>query len=259
MDFREYQKRKRQKNFLRRWAILLIFFLVPAILLWSFFWIPYFRISNIQIEGYDNAARLKNLVFAGSSSTNIALVPKNHFFLVSPSKIAALIKKEGFGVADVSKKLPNTLIIKFAQHAPWLIFCPPAGRAGSNTCFYVAKNGVLSDFAPRFSENPLPMLKISVPEAELGQEVIPPETADRVFKFNADLKTINALMTAVEISESIKISLKEDWQIYLDKNFDPIKISRDLELLLREQIKDGRKNLEYIDMRFENKAFYKLR
>ena len=232
----------------------MVLFLVPTILLWSFFWIPYFRISNIQIGGGDDMPKLKSFLLASLASTNAAFIPKNNFFFVSPSKIATLIKENGSGIAEVSKELPGTLIIKFPLQTPWLIFCKE-----KDICFYVSQNGILTDMAPRFSENPLPTLKINLPEAELGGEAVPPEIAGRIFRFSEDLKTIDAAFAEVEIENDIKIETKEGWQIYLDKNFDPTKIFIDLSLLLQNQIKDGRKNLEYVDMRFENKAFYKKR
>lgn len=138
---------------------------------------------------------------------------------------------------------------------PWLIFCL------ADNCFYVDKSGVLSESAPRFSENPLPELAIGgEPDIKIGERAMKEAAVKFLNVFFSAIKSIGAEPSRVEIlSNELKIVLKEDWYIFTSFDAPPEKTVANLKLLLDQKIKEKRADLEYVDMRFPNKAFYKLR
>ncbi len=227
---------------------------------WGLFWAPFLRIKNIDIKNYSNELILKNKISRRLGEKNMFFLPAGNFFLVSTAKIVDLLRTDGFGLAIVEKKFPKTLIISFPKTKPWLIFC------SKEDCFYVNEFGILADIAPKFSENPLPEIVIvgaSAATRRLGENVLD-ESQARFLRVAFDyLKNIEAEANKIEFQESnaadAKIFLKEGWFIYVSLSSDPQKIFSDFKLLLEEKIKDGRNRLEYVDFRFGNKAFYKLK
>ena len=258
MDLKAYYRQKRRVIFLRKLiigAFILTAFLFAA---WGIFWAPFLRIQNIEIKNYPNEATVKDNISRRLESKNILFLPSSNFFLVSSVKIADSLKTGGFGLAEVKKEFPKTLIVNFSESKPWLIFC------GKEECFYVNESGVLEDIAPKFSTNPLPEIIINNDlegSKYLGENVLD-ESQARFLRVAFDyLKSAGAEVDKIEFQESgnTKIFLKEGWFIYFSLSMDPLKTFSDFILLLSEKIKDNRETLEYIDLRFENKAFYKLK
>ncbi|KKT28001.1 MAG: hypothetical protein UW15_C0039G0006 [Parcubacteria group bacterium GW2011_GWC1_44_10] len=78
--------------------------------------------------------------------------------------------------------------------------------------------------------------------------------------FFGALKSIEAAPWRVAIAnKDIKITLKEGWHILLSLNVPAEESAANLKLLLDKKIGKQRSKLEYIDLRFLDKAFYKLR
>ena len=207
--------------------------------------------------GADNPQGIEQAVSVYLASLNRFFLPNNHFILLSTEEIKILLKTGGFGLANAEKIFPNRLEIKFEKSEPWLI-C----REKSEECYYVDEKGALSESAPVFSENPLPQIHSGdLKGVKLGDSVISAEDAVFLKEWFLSLKTIGEAPAEIEFLKKgeIKILLKEGWFIYLAGMSSPGKIFRDLKLLLDQKIKDTRPKLEYVDLRFENKAFYKLR
>ena len=56
----------------------------------------------------------------------------------------------------------------------------------------------------------------------------------------------------------IKIFTPKEWYIYLDLQISAEVAINNIKLLFEQKIKNDKDKLQYIDMRFENKAFYML-
>ena len=272
MDLKSYQRQRRKNQIKKRMVIIAVFFISTMFAVWVFFWIPYFWISNIETFGAENPPNIKGAILGHLTSRNSLFLPNNHYGLLSVERIEEILKDKGFGLASAEKAFPNTLIIKFKKSEPWLIFCLPVevlprrqaglAKAGQSECYYIDEKGILGTRAPQFSELPLSQILLKDPAPlKLGGSVISSEDAVFLKSWFDSLKTIEAMPSEIEFSkeDEVKIILKEGWFIYLTKNSDPQKLFYDLKLLLDQKIKGSRPNLEYIDLRFENKAFYKLR
>ncbi|TSC96290.1 MAG: Uncharacterized protein Athens101410_4 [Parcubacteria group bacterium Athens1014_10] len=78
-------------------------------------------------------------------------------------------------------------------------------------------------------------------------------------KFPQRLKDIDINSFKIGDSEKSKLiaATSEGWEIYFDFNEDVKNQLEKLFLILQEKIKQERGNLEYIDLRFENRVYYK--
>ncbi|MFH1956540.1 MAG: hypothetical protein ABIJ28_02740, partial [Patescibacteria group bacterium] len=79
--------------------------------------------------------------------------------------------------------------------------------------------------------------------------------------FIESLRTENIMISQVVFKKDglFEFQTEEDWYILLSERSD-YKLSLDnLKIALREQIKEKRSELEYIDLRLENKVFYKFK
>ncbi|KKT60064.1 hypothetical protein A3G55_03385 [Candidatus Giovannonibacteria bacterium RIFCSPLOWO2_12_FULL_44_25] len=159
-------------------------------------------------------------------------------------------------------KLPEAQVAA----APWLIFCPRYAEGFGEAslparCSYVDTNGILSESAPYFSENPLPELIMDgLWDIKIGDRMVENGMIQFLNIFFGALKSIEAAPWRVAIAnKDIKITLKEGWHILLSLNVPAEESAANLKLLLDKKIGKQRSKLEYIDLRFLDKAFYKLR
>lgn len=232
---------------------MIIFTLSAAAVTWSFFWLPYFRISKIEISDplVNRQEVEEKLAFSFSSSSKFFL-PKNNFFLF-PSKIAEdAIFESDLGVAEIQKKFPNKILVDFKEIKPKFLYC------GEHECFYIDKNGVPYETAPIFSDSPLPILELKDAQIKLGKEIFPKNEAEFILNFESEIKNFGLSIKKINIENDIKLKMNEGWQLtLLFGNKDYKNIAQKLLLIFEQKIKD-RSKLEYIDMRFPNKAFYKL-
>ncbi len=69
------------------------------------------------------------------------------------------------------------------------------------------------------------------------------------------------MITRVYIKEDnfFQLLTKEGWRILIDDKNEPQITYENLSLALKEKIKDKRKNLDYIDLRFGNKVYFKYK
>ena len=250
MDLTRHYKRKRRAVFFKKLGWAAGIFITVTLAAWGSF----FRITNIVADDYVAGSELEQVISPYLASVNKFWLPQNNYFLFDPEEIVNMLKAKEIGIATADKKFPKTLEIKFPETEPWLIYCHTDEK-----CYYVSPSGFLTDSAPRFSENPLPRVITESTKNKIGESVLFGEEILFLKSTLAELKTLGITVKDITIKKDANFSTKENWYLLIDKNADIKKTFSDLKLLLDQKIKDDRARLEYIDMRFENKAFYKLR
>lgn len=243
---------QKKERFFRRTKKVILFIALACIAIWGFFWIPYFKISNIATNN--------NLIRKSQISSALALflnkknnffVPRDNFFLFSSAQAEQLILENDLGVAKISKKFPNKIELEFLEIKPKFIYC-------DTDCFYADKNGFLYENAPKFSENPIPLIEIDL-KAKIGDYILLPKEALLLTDFLSNIEKIGLNANRIKSEKDFKIFLEQGWHIILLRNEtrQGEKLAEKLKLILEQKIKDSA--LDYIDMRFPNKAFYKLK
>ena len=241
-----------QRKINRTWIKKVIFSLVAVGGIWAFFWLPFFRVKEIIInDPLVSKKEVEEKLGLSLYSLTKFFLPQNNFFLF-PSKLAEeAILESGLGIADVEKKFPNKIKIDFKEIKPKFLYC-------DKECYYIDKNGIPYETAPFFSNSPLPTLEIKG-ELRLGEEFLPKSEAEFLIEFGKEVQKLNFFVQKIKMDKDLEIFTSEGWKLIL--NFgkkDSKDILEKIFLLFDRKIKD-RSKIEYIDMRVENKAFYKLK
>ncbi|MEK7559991.1 MAG: hypothetical protein AAB522_01685 [Patescibacteria group bacterium] len=246
-----YNQEKKHRN----WIKIAILCATTAAALWSFFWLPYFRISQIKINDplVDRGEIEEKLSSLLASFTKFYL-PKNNYFFFPKEAAEKIILESGIGVANIQKKFPNKILVDFKEIKPKFLYCK------EDSCFYIDKNGVPYESAPFFSNSPIPVLEVNK-DIKLGEIFLETRIANFLIEFEKEIQKLGLKLKQVKIDQDIRLITSEDWYLILSLKSDmedAQNIAKKLTLLFERTIKD-RTNLEYIDMRFPNKAFYKIR
>jgi uncharacterized membrane protein len=104
----------------------------------------------------------------------------------------------------------------------------------------------------------------SGPEVKIMDRALEAETIDFLLKTQEILKekvNLNLVYFEINIYPPIEVQVltSEKWRIIFDTSRDSAAQIGALKLVLEEKIKDQRDRLEYVDLRVENRVFYKMR
>lgn len=243
---------------------VLIIFLVAVF--YIFFFSGLLAVTKIEIQGTSEIVqedlkktieeRISRKYFDSISANNIALIKKN------------LLKKElkdSFrGIEDIKivKVFPDTLLFTVYERRPGLVF------GSGERYFMVDKKGyVYDDNVSDSTREKYPVLTdLSASSVNLEENIIKEGYISYVTSIREKIKSSlgidieNCVETPSIVSSDIRIRTQEGWRIFFSIDIELDKEIKMLEAVLSNNIDPAqRSNLEYIDLRVDNKVFYKFR
>jgi cell division septal protein FtsQ len=261
-------KNKPKKSILKMpifwWSLLVLILVITA--LYFLLFCPKFQIQNIIILGNEKInsqdlqrisensinKKIINLGFWSLSSKSIFLASindiKNQIFNFSPT-IKAI---------DITKTYPQNLNIQVQERKRFAIFCQ------NEKCFDIDDTGIIFEELSSISEDKfIVRQELDVENAYLGKEAVLKKTMEKIIEIKKNFAdNLQISLLEVTISTPIRLNAKtrEGWQAFFDiaegSNIS-LQLTK-LNLLLKDEINlENRQKLEYIDLRFEDRAYYK--
>ncbi len=255
------QKRARMRRFFMRFSILFtlgggsILFLLLS---------PRFQFESILLSGNTtvSAEEITNAADAFLSRKIAWFFSRRNVFLFRPDFLEAYILKEfpQISTTDVSRSFSRKIALHVSERAPWGLYC----KFIEHDCFYIAEDGVLAAEAPQLTGNAVFRLvdrRTASAFFMLGDRVI--EESDAVFlRDMASLLKDRFKVTVREVvfgrvfQGQAEFITNEGWYVLFDERTNKERALENLALVLNQHITD-RSAIEYIDIRFEDKVFYK--
>lgn len=256
--FSRRSRKPQRSRFLKN--ILFLVFILSAVVLASSIIIPRVIIpKEVSIRGIENLKK-EELEFS------VREFLKTPFFFNSKKLIASL--KTSFPrIAEVNVRrnfFQKTLHLEIQERKPWALWCPETeSNKVEATCFYIDNSGIVFQKAPLFFGDLI--LKI-FDEREMTVKIGEPflETRHVINLQNFTRRLNDTYKTrTVEIRTTVDLAFwlttTAGWRIVLDSETDIDRALENLDIFLTSAIKDQVENLDYLDLRFKDKGFYKLR
>lgn len=206
-----------------------------------------------------------------------------HYFKTIPKTSTIFFSKEEFhkkllerfpviDVAYISLPEPDVLEIHIKEHTPKVVWC-----FKDNQCGFVNDKGIMYAYAPNFSDGVYPIFQSESSDTyvdKLGKEVIQPDVMNRFIQLFSQLQSDSMTLSRTLFYENGDIAFSIDtlFGLYTNNNAKLLGIItqhddmfvRDMFTGLtndafKKQYMSNPKDLEYIDMRFEGKIFYKFK
>ena len=276
------RKKKRQKQ-----IKLVIFAVILLIIFGVFIYVshrPEFRVSIIELEGgvlvtKDDVEKKDKEYLSGSY---LGLFPADNAFWY-PSKELKVFLKDSFKRIDtISTNLKGfkTLIINITERKPFAVWCNTVPGEDNSAeegiseesvseedCYFIDQNGTIFSKAPNFSGDAyFKYYGIVSGDSVLGKEYLASSTEfGQIADFVQRTKAMSVKPVYIVAKEKNQFSmvLSGGGEIYFDTSESLVKVADNLEALLKtpELSQDARGNLpiQYIDLRYGNKLFYKLK
>jgi len=260
--------RKRKSDL---WAYYFSLIIFLGALIYIFFFSNFLEINSISVEGVEtlNPNLISETIQNEISGNFLKYVKKNNLLLVLirknslEKKLAERFKK--IATVKIRPKFPNALKIIITERASLLIFC------SADKCFMVDNAGVAymeADFeAEALKENRLLVFKDeSGKNIELGQAVLNQDLLNYIYAIDNGVEGSLGISLEKEIttpriiSGDIRVKTSEGWLIYFNTEISIDKEMEMLQVVVDKKIDPNRrKDLEYVDLRTDNRVYYKFR
>ncbi len=274
----EYLKQKRAKK--RQGYFIGVIAFVCTITLLSFIsHRPQIRISGIEISGgvLVSQTDVEPVALDFLQGSYLWLFPKNNAFLYEKSKLEKLLTEKFPRIETINIGLKNfhTLLITITEHKPDAIWCDTLLQSTTTTfealepehCYFMNANGLIFSEAPHFSGDAYfkyyGLVSTSTP---IGQAYIASSTEfSNIVDFISSVRklSVHPQYLVAEDNNEFILFLSGGSKIYFDTKTPFSLVAQNLSALLRTPpfatSTVGNLPVEYIDMRYGNKLFYKLK
>lgn len=266
-DMTTYKTKKQKYTFKKnsfKKTILktLIFISLFLILFFTFLYLPKFKIKNIEINGDENLTQ--KVKIAADEELNkkmLFLIPKNNFFIFKKGGLKKKILQNIASVktVEINKNFPDTIILDIEEKTEAGFYCEDANMS---RCFSLDEEAaILEEITVNNEEKKLIFIaSTSTAAVKQNEKIMDKKIFSEIISFSSDAEKILGLKARKVILNKNEYNIFFENSFYAIVNKDQINFAfENLKLILESQIKNKKNNLEYIDLRFQNKAFFKLR
>jgi len=246
--------------------LLVVFFLMVVI--YAFVFASFLEVNDISIKngGSISQEKINQFVDTKINSRYFKIISKKNFIFLNTRELEKEIRNNFKKIKKISieKKFPNKLVINIEERNLILSLC------SRGNCYFIDENGYAYeranyDLSDMREGRTAKLIDESGKEIREGDYVLMPKYVDFIvgmedaIKNGTSIEILNEYRTESRISEEVIVQTKKGWDIYFNAKFPIDKSVRMLKTLMNRQIMLRDLNdLEYIDLRSENKVFYRM-
>jgi hypothetical protein len=252
------------------WIFSIIYFISASYILTR---LESFRVEKIVIEGNLLAKEedIQAIIDDVTGNDTYRIFSHHNYFIYPQSQIRNSILKNIIPIKDIvfEKIPPLTIKLKVEERQPFALFCKKGIKAlsvDSSNCYFFDKEAIVYSKAPSFSNEPF--IKFSgFVEGEITPGTVlftKEKMQEYTFLFNS-LENEN-----IVIQEFIKnddgdlvLSTKGGTQLIVSERVGLSKSLENLKVFLADEksanLSEALSRLEYLDLRFGNKIYYRYR
>lgn len=227
------------------------------------FFSDFFIIKDVAVSG-------NHFVASAPLAEKFKEQENSNLLLLNPAVARERLLAEFLRLDDVQirKKYPDKVIINVKEKETQEILC--RARQEREHCFLVDKNGIVFDNAGGIEGSLIvKILDLRGIDFEMGDKIFSQEFLGFIQKLKQDFPRVFEFnISALELEHpsqrevTVKIGLPAqagDWRAIFDIAGDAGKQLLVLKQVLEKEIKEDINKLDYIDLRIEGRAYYKLK
>jgi hypothetical protein len=263
----EFHKKKEKERWIKIIALILFLFVFIATPIYLFR-MNQFLISNIELKGnnvtkYEDVARIASENLDGNY---LFIFPKSNALIYPKNKIRNDLLKNIPRINEVKVSLsnPKSLKIEINEREPAGLYCD-SQKINSAECYFIDEDGFIFSRAPSFSGD-VYFIYSSDPiiEDPLGKNYSTKDEFQKLPPLIHSLKEIHVPLRSLTTTvNEYYLELLGGGKIIIGKKDNLTDVASNLESFLNDQAVTKAPgfldNVSYIDMRFGNKVFYKLK
>ncbi|MBI4132215.1 MAG: FtsQ-type POTRA domain-containing protein [Candidatus Sungbacteria bacterium] len=242
-------------------------FFALAAALWYVSGLSALAVNNIEVAGADNIPKeeIRQAIEVSIAGRWWSLVPKNNYFAVSAGRTEENIRVKFPELAAVNadKIFPHGLRISASGRKLWGVYCMrPALSAPAAPCAYLDAGGTAYEELLRYNGWLLPVIYGSS-VVKPGEIAVPPAMLEFFNQAKTELESLNGYALSFSFStttpDEVRLDLAEGFSLRITPSRPISEWLGVLKTVLEKDIGARRAELEYVDLRFGAKVFYKFR
>jgi cell division septal protein FtsQ len=259
--YRKFYKKKKKRKLIflmlksRFFWLSLLVLAVGGVLFYFSVFSSFFQIKEIKVSGNEKVAAddIRNAV-SSNIGRRIVFFDTKSVFLADFKKAEEVLLKSFPQISQVKleRKLPNIILVRVEERKPVAVFCQ------NNDCFLIGKKGIIFEKALE----PHSGLEISqasqTAELNLGARAVEEGKMGQILEIKSKIEDnfgISLKKILILSDTRLNVETEEDWEIYFNPEKDLGWQITELSAILKKELSaDKRKNLKYIDLRF-NKVY----
>ena len=194
-------------------------------------------------------------------------VSRKNFILFPSEKIKSELENTFKKISEVKieKIFPDSVVVEIVERKALLMWC------SAGPCYIIDENGYAYTGADFESDeikqnNLLSVVDNSGKPVIVGEKVLDGDYIKFVISLKdelgseAGMKINNEYGTQSKIAQEVRVKTEEGWEIFFSSSLPMEDSIQTLKTFLEKEMVDkDRSKLEYVDLRAENKVYYKMR
>lgn len=226
------------------------------------------KVSTVQVSDlqFADEKKVQTEVEEMIAGKYLGLISKRCIPFINREDIAEKILEKNLFIesAKVSVKKFDILQVEATEFGAVAKWCGESSKKKLRECYLLNSNGNIFTKEVVINKEDVPIFYGPISKDYIiGKSFLKPDQFKNVIQFVEKLKTLNIFVRSVETSdfETIAVQTTAGPYIMISTLNDSQKIIENLGVVIdTEEINKAQlSNLEYIDLRFTNKAFYKIK
>ena len=270
IKYRSPELVERRRHALKLWAwVLSVSAIVLCIGFIFLLRMERFQIREVDIQGTKiiEKSAVQNSVDSSLAGSYVWIIPKTNTFLYSLNNLNKnlLSTFPGIYMLDINREGFQKISIKITERKPHALWCGGENEEDASGCYFVDGGGVIFSQAPHFSGNVYFVYRGKLDkENPLGARILDQQDFVSFEDFvNHVSKTLNLNIVGVFFKDASDFDLLLDsgGRIMLNKNLSYDDMYNNIGSILKSpQFSSSTlQTLDYVDMRFGNKIFFKTK
>lgn len=258
-----------RRGFSGRWLFYLILLLFLGTVVYAFFFSDFLKVDSVGIDGLDKLedGPIRASIDEHLSGKYLGLANRNNLLLFPSGQAARELEDRFHRIKTVRivKQFPGRITVTIEERKLSLLLC------SNEHCYVLDDRGIAYD-QDYFAAEDLAKDDLATLDDSSGAQVAagtqPLEDGFQDFILNLNGRFANEtgipirkdFETPSQMSGDVTAETEEGWRIYFSDDISLDKEIMTFKAVLRSRIEPGRtKDLEYVDLRINNKVYYRFK
>lgn len=253
----------------KEWVFIVVFIIFILVTLYVFLCSHLTKLQYFEIEGSERVNKNEIIYTIESTlgSSFFTYIKKDNYFIASKKNIINnILKDKRIKNVSIEKKFPQTLIVTIEEYEIIPIWC----INDKSDCFIIENE--IAKKRVNLTDDIIQLNKTFIitgedkKNIEEGEMVISNENLEKIKILGEELVYVldttikQPYVIASRGSNEVRFVTDEGWYIAIDLTHDLDEILNIARLFTKNvELPSARNDLEYIDMRFPEKIFYKMK
>lgn len=235
--------------------------------------LPYLQVQEIRVVGSDteeDAQDIQMKINGLLSGRYGFLIPKRFILGLNTRALEQnlLTALPRFEKIVVAKQFPHTLSVSYTPRVFFALLCHDVVETETIACGYLDRTGFIYEDAPEAFGSLILKIHSDFPAVKVGTRAIDERTVQQMALLGESIQGIAGLRLLgfelmLQAPDELRVRVAPPagggFMLIVRKDDNPEAVLHILRTVLHEEIKDRKSKLDYVDLRFGNKVFYKFK